>query len=70
MTLYFFLSKNLTSQTVINKLDALFIDKLFDVQEKYVEDFELERVIKNILRILCLGSEMISIQISNIILFF
>ena len=63
--LYYFLSANLTIQIIIDKLDASFINKLFDIQEKYVEDFELERVIKNILRILCLHSEILSIQISD-----
>ena len=63
--LYYFLSANLTIQIIIDKLDASFINKLFDIQEKYVEDFELERVIKNILRILCLHSDILSIQISD-----
>ena len=63
--LYYFLSANLTIQIIIDKLDASFINKLFDIQEKYVEEFELERVIKNILRILCLHSEILSIQISD-----
>ena len=56
--------KNTIPEMIKERLDSSLIDNLYDIIEKYVEDAEIERVIKNIIRILSLRSEDVSKKIS------
>jgi hypothetical protein len=58
------LVKNTIPEMIKERLDSSLIDNLYDIIEKYVEDAEIERVIKNIIRILSLRSEDVSKKIS------
>ncbi len=61
---HFILVKNTIPEMIKEWLDSSLIDNLYDIIEKYVEDAEIERVIKNIIRILSLRSEDVSKKIS------
>ena len=49
-----------------DKLDSRFIDKLYEVQDNYLDDMEVTKEINNILCKLCLKSEVLADQIGSI----
>ena len=67
-SLYSILQKNIVSEGIKEKLDISLIDNLYNILEKYVEDIEIEKNIKNLLRILSLRSEEVSKRISKLII--
>jgi hypothetical protein len=59
------LLKNTIPEVIKERLDSSLIDNLYDIIEKYVEDAEIERLVKNLIRILSLRSEDVSKKISK-----
>ena len=63
----FVVNEDIYNKYLKDKIDASFIDHLFDVQENYVDDLEVGREMNNILCNLCLRSGTLASQISNLI---
>jgi hypothetical protein len=67
-TLYYLLNSTNSASQIIESLDESFINILYDILDKYNNDKEIEKIIKDILKVLCLHSEILSKQISKFIL--